>query len=628
MSSSLPEGTPSEAQSPPARRWRLGIGAKVALGFGAVLAFHMAVAIVGHVGLSRALSDLDRIDAVRRSTGRMVEIDRLVQELQENVMLYAFTGHESAGDRVVQLQGELRVHLDAAPADDMDAGELAEMQAILDRYGEHFRLAKEDRGRRKHLVDKVLVEGVAQASSALGDLQQSWESDEALTRELTAARQDLIEAQKGTFEYVQNLDYPAMREAITSAERCQERLESALGTAPDREGVEAAIKRIAAYGDALGRVVQHTRGYLHLVNVVIAGETAAFLRFSEQVRARHERDLEAVHAQIGESQGQFGQWNVYVSLATIVAALAAGAMITRSVVTPMREIASTLEHLGSGEQDVEIPCRTRGDEVGDMARAAEVFRGRNAEIATLLDDTKRSNRDLEQFANVASHDLQEPLRMVASYLQLIEKRYADKLDEDGLEFIGYATGGAARMKSLINDLLAYSRVGRSQGEPGDVDVLHVIDAVRRDLESSIAESEALVCHDGSGVTVWADRSQIQQVVHNLVGNAIKFRGDSRPEVVVGWEESHGGWRIWVRDNGIGIDPAHAERIFTVFQRLHSREEYPGTGIGLSICRRVVEGWGGRIWVESEPGGGSRFVFTIPRPRPTALQAEAVHRMAS
>ena len=222
----------------------------------------------------------------------------------------------------------------------------------------------------------------------------------------------------------------------------------------------------------------------------------------------------------------------------------------------------------------------------------------------------RSNADLQQFAYVASHDLKEPLRMVASYTQLLARRYKGKLDSDADEFIRYAVDGANRMQWLINDLLAYSRVTVQDKVSEEVDCNSVLEEVLSDLRVAVEESRAVVTRDPLP-TVMADRVQLGQLFQNLIGNAIKFHGKEPPQVHVSAERRPTEWLFSVRDNGVGLDPEYAERIFVIFQRLHNREEYPGTGIGLAICKKIVERHGGRIWVVSQTGQGATFHFTLP-----------------
>ncbi len=254
------------------------------------------------------------------------------------------------------------------------------------------------------------------------------------------------------------------------------------------------------------------------------------------------------------------------------------------------------------------------DEIQGVFAAARDVTERNAmanEIKMAMEKLKQSNSELEQFAYVASHDLQEPLRMVASYVQLIERRYKGKLDADADEFIGYAVDGANRMRGLIDDLLTYSRVARL-GKPFELtDLESTLDIVLLNLKTSIADNEAVVTHDALP-TVMADGGQLVQLFQNLIGNAIKFHGEEPPRIHVSAQVRDTDYLFLVRDNGIGIAPEYYDRLFKIFQRLHTREEYPGSGIGLAVCKRIVERHGGRIWIESQEGKGSTIYFTLSK----------------
>lgn len=240
-----------------------------------------------------------------------------------------------------------------------------------------------------------------------------------------------------------------------------------------------------------------------------------------------------------------------------------------------------------------------------LASVVDISARKHAEL-----ELRRSNEELERFAYVASHDLQEPLRTVTSYVQLIERRYDDLLDADGRDFIGFAVEGAKRMQALIQDLLAFSRVGTRGAAIERTDADAVVDAAVESLRAAITETGARIEREPLP-EVLADPGQLRQLFTNLLGNALKFHADAPPVIQVGARRAGRMWTFSVRDNGIGIEPEYFDRIFVIFQRLQEPEAYPGTGIGLAICKKIVERHGGRIWVESTPGEGSAFLFTLP-----------------
>ncbi len=261
-------------------------------------------------------------------------------------------------------------------------------------------------------------------------------------------------------------------------------------------------------------------------------------------------------------------------------------------------------------------CEHLRDHSGHVVRSIgmvhDITKRKQAEQAErkTAEELRRSNEDLGQFAYVASHDLQEPLRMVTGFVQLLQKKYGGRLDADADQYIAYAVDGAMRMQTLINDLLAYSRVGTRGGERAPTDLGATLRHALGNLHAGIEETAAEITH-GELPTLLADGTQLAQLFQNLIGNALKFRGDAPPKIHVDASRKGDDWLFSVRDNGIGIDPEFRERIFLIFQRLHTRQKYPGTGIGLAVCKKIVDRHGGRIWVESQPGEGATFYFTIP-----------------
>jgi PAS domain S-box-containing protein len=253
-----------------------------------------------------------------------------------------------------------------------------------------------------------------------------------------------------------------------------------------------------------------------------------------------------------------------------------------------------------------------GEIIGIFAAARDITQRQKAEkmLNLKMEELKRSNEELEKFAYISSHDLQEPLRMITSYLQLLQKKYQGHLDEKADQYIHFAVDGASRMQNLIKDLLEYSRVDVGTNEPESVDCEFILNRVLSDIKAVIKGNNATISHDYLP-EVMANSTQMVQVFQNLIINGIKFHGEEPPKIHIAAEKKASEWVFSVQDNGIGIDPQYSERIFEIFKRLNGRERYPGTGIGLSICKKIIEGYGGRIWVKSELGKGSTFYFTLP-----------------
>jgi PAS domain S-box-containing protein len=280
----------------------------------------------------------------------------------------------------------------------------------------------------------------------------------------------------------------------------------------------------------------------------------------------------------------------------------------------LTEQKKTEEELAHHREHLEDLVKERTEQLEEtnryLGKEIAIRKQAEKELEELMEELKRSNADLQQFAYAASHDLQEPLRVVAGFVKLLEKRYQDKLDEKADEYIQYAIEGVKRMQMLIKDLLAFSQVGTKGKTFSPVNCSVALEQAIYNLHSAIEESGAEITYDLLP-TLDGDLSQLTSLFQNLLGNAIKFRGRKRLKVHISAERKEAEWTFSVRDNGIGIDPKYAGRIFVIFQRLHTRDEYEGTGIGLAVCKKIVERHGGRMWVESEDGKGSTFFFTMP-----------------
>jgi signal transduction histidine kinase len=414
-----------------------------------------------------------------------------------------------------------------------------------------------------------------------------------------------------------------------------------IGDRPDLIADLTAIERTGAswrrsYAEPLIRDV--IPGAPDVVNPAIAD-----LGKSEFDRIRALFDTQNLHLAAARADAvnelaEMHTWRNRVLIAMVVVFFAGASLLAllmrRAVTRPLAALAASCRRIAAGNFAVNIAVRGSKDinaiagDVDNMRERIvtelEISRQDRARLATQAEaldmqavELRRSNAELEQFAYVASHDLQEPLRKVASFCQLLERRYGHVLDERGIEYIGFAVDGANRMQVLINDLLTFSRVGRLKVTHKIVDLEATVDAALANLAVAIEESEAeIVREDGRLPTVVGDATLLTMLWQNLIGNAIKFRReDKTPRVVIeckrGTDGGRGQWTFSVTDNGIGIAPEFVDKVFVIFQRLHSREAYTGTGIGLAVCKKIVELHGGNIGIDTSTSIGARLWFTLP-----------------
>lgn len=366
-------------------------------------------------------------------------------------------------------------------------------------------------------------------------------------------------------------------------------------------------------------------------------------RLFDATRADAQVYVDLLRERRGDAVRELSTWMTVATWAVVLLVAAAVALgvalwvaLRRWVVEPLDALAADARAVSSGDlrhpvlatgpgeiasvaRDVESMRTTLVAQVEEVERSRTEIQEAHARLSEQTEELERSNRDLEQFAYVASHDLQEPLRKVASFTQLLQKRYGGQLDERADQYIEFAVDGAKRMQRLIQDLLGFSRVGRVSGELTDVDLGDALAQALDNLEEAVAETGAQVTHDDLPV-VRGERPLLVQLLQNLVGNAVKFRHPDRvPQVHLSAERDGDEWVVRCRDNGIGIDEQYAERVFVIFQRLHAKDVYEGTGIGLALCKKIVEFHGGRIWIDPPQGEGTSIRWTLPAadPQPPA-----------
>ncbi|MEO0995971.1 MAG: ATP-binding protein [Pseudomonadota bacterium] len=645
MNSSPPDPEGSGGAATRERR-SLSIRAQILLGLAALLVPLLFVGWTTSYSQSFTAAAIADLAGVNAKATLSHELAASVMALERSVLLYRQTGNEQSAQRTLASYPRLLAELDALRQSEPDPdkrGLLERMRRHIEDHEANFAEVVSERQRREQLVQDALMTTTALIRERLDGLAGSV-SDPAELRRIDRLRSAFAQAHAAALRFLNTPDF-VLVEQVTGHLDAARQYSGGAASPPVSSRYDAIEALLSRYENGFLSIAQATRGYLFLSNVVMAGSSDEYIRLSGELTELTNRRAATLNDEVNAKFATVQRVSLVVLLLSLGIAAAVALQFGGRLSARIAEITDVFNRLASGEKVESIPGTDRGDELGRLAAAANVFHSTNERTKHLLaearrladvqkrtndelaqqvrerqsaerrlkarsDDLERSNKDLAQFAYVASHDLQEPLRMVTSYVQLLADEYGDKLDESGHEFVGYAVDGAQRMKHLITSLLEYSRVGTRGGEPEPVDVADALRAALKNLEVSI-ESAGATINPGQLPEVHADPTQLVQLLQNLIGNAIKFAGDAPPVVDIDVEADDETYHFRVSDNGIGFDPQYSQRIFTIFQRLNGREDFPGTGIGLTVCKKIVERHGGEIWAESEPGKGTTIHFTLP-----------------
>ena len=466
-------------------------------------------------------------------------------------------------------------------------------------------------------VTREMTDNIQPARVAAAGLQA------ALRDQETGLRGYLISADKQFLAPY----YDGERDEQAAAAEVRRRIGSHPELIADLDGIEkAAASWRATYADPL--IASVAPNAPNVVTSATAERGKAEFDHIRDLFTAQNTDLANARTHAAEELRRVDDWRDRVLIAMVVVFCATATflgLLTRYAVTlPLQSLAAACRRITQGHFGEAISPPRRPMDVRRMAVDVEGMRQRLVEelevsrsAQMLLDEQtielRRSNAELEQFAYVASHDLQEPLRKVASFCQLLEKRYGDKLDDRGIEYIGFAVDGAKRMQVLINDLLSFSRVGRVGTVQAEADLETALDDALANLDTALEESHAEIVRPAHRLPrVIGDPTLLTMLWQNLIGNAVKFqRPDHPPRIVIECEQRAGEWLLTVTDNGIGIDEEFVDKVFVIFQRLHGRDQYSGTGLGLALCKKIVEHHGGTIRIDTSYDGGTRFEFTLP-----------------
>lgn len=612
------------AQATQKRPLRLRVATKIYICVG-VLALLFLSSLAGtYYALNNAALTTQQLAEAMHMTRLLGDIDRDAVVLEERASIYSLTGNEAAvgpiRDLGEQLSNDIGEALTTAAGGEQRY-RLEQMLTHLGRYLQGFKTMAAERQLRRRIVDEAIVAKAAQIEAPLRQWSSSPAEDEPLAH---AAREVLAltaVAENRALRFLYDPDSRLANEGLIALKEAQRLLaEAAATSAAELAEVQRGLDE---FQEGFLRAIQATRGYLYLVNVVMAGEAAEFSYQSDQLKEQSSADLRRVtRIALGRTR-RFANFAVALSTLAIALGAIAAASLVRTIVGPISGITETFRRLLNQETVESIPGLDRADEIGEMACAAELLKEKSVETELLLTQTEelaaaleakasqlqKSNEDLDSFAYVASHDLKSPLRAIDNVSHWIAEDAADVLPEQSREHLQLLRARVRRMENLLDDLLAYSQASREGQLSVRVDVADMVQDIRETIDWP--RDMTLVIDDSLPV-LETDATALHRVLLNLMTNAVKYRGPEAPEVRVSASDEGDCYEFAVADNGVGIAEHYHDAVFQMFNRLHRQSEIEGTGMGLALVQKVVRAHGGDIRLTSEVAVGSTFCFTWPK----------------
>lgn len=612
------------AQTPRKSPLHLRVATKIYVCVG-VLALLFLSSLAGtYYALNNAALTTQQLAEATHMTRLLGDIDRDAVVLEERASIYSLTGNKSAVAPIRELGDQLTADIGEALATATRVEQryrLEQMQMHLGRYLQGFKTMAAERQLRRRIVDEAIVAKAAQIETPLREWSNNPQSEGPLADAARDALALTAIAENRALRFLYDPDSQLANEGLAALDEAQRLLKQA--TEASSTGLPEVERGLDEFKEGFLRAIQATRGYLYLVNVVMAGEAAEFSYQSDRLKEQSSEDLRRVtKVALGRTQ-RFTNFAIALSTLAIAMGAIAATSLVRTIVGPISGITETFRRLLNQESVDAIPGLDRGDEIGEMACAAELLKEKSVETELLLTQTEelaaaleakatqleKSNQDLDSFAYVASHDLKSPLRAIDNVSHWIAEDAADVLPEQSREHLQLLRARVRRMENLLDDLLAYSQATRGGQQATRVDVAALVQEI---CETIDWPPEMTLVLDDSLPVFETNATALQRVLLNLLTNAVKYRGSATPQVCVSALDVGECYEFAVADNGVGIAQRYHESVFQMFNRLHRQSEIEGTGMGLALVQKVVHSHGGDVRVQSREGAGSTFRFTWPK----------------